>query len=255
MRANTLMSEQRLSSSHALVQPLHVLVLDDDVAVRQQMLMPALRMHGFAVQGVGSIAELHRLTLTRAFDIAVLSIALDGGDDMAAIPQLRTRSDMGIVVLTKSADCEHHTYALRAGADICLVKPVDMDVLAATLQSLARRLTLLASRNLIHGQVVMTRDWRLETRSWRLISPHGKAVLLTSAEQCVVTLLAQEKGRPVPREALIRALARCADEFDPHRLEMMVHRLRRKVLAKTGERLPLLAARGVGYVLSCEMDA
>jgi DNA-binding response OmpR family regulator len=237
------------------MQPLHVVVLEDDAAVRQQMWIPALRMHGFAVQGAASIAELHRLTLTRSFDIAVISIAADGGEAMTAVQQLRARSDIGIVVLTKYADCEQHAYALRAGADICLVKPVDMDVLSATLQSLARRLTQRASGNLIHDRAVTARDWRLETSGWRLISPHGKAVLLTSAEQCVVTLLAQEKGQPVPREALIRALSRRAEDFDPHRLEMMVHRLRRKVLTKTGERLPLLAARGVGYVLSCETDA
>jgi DNA-binding response OmpR family regulator len=38
-------------------------------------------------------------------------------------------------------------------------------------------------------------------------------------------------------------------DFDPHRLEMLVYRLRRKCLQLTGQELPLRAVRGIGYVL------
>ncbi|WP_229720796.1 response regulator transcription factor [Dyella nitratireducens] len=245
------MPEQRLSSAHLFMQHLHVVVLEDDAALRQQILLPALRRHGFAVQGAACAAELYRHMLARSFDIAVLGIGLDHDSGLAVTQHLRGMSEIGIVVLTGDADRERHTYALNAGADICLTKPVDVKVLSATLQSLARRLMRRVSR--VDDHATTAHGWRLDAGGWRLVSPYGKAVALTSSEQCVVTLLAQQKGQPVPRESLIRSLSHRAEEFDPHRLEMMVHRLRRKVLAQTGERLPLLAARGVGYLLSCEI--
>lgn len=248
------MPEQR-SSAHTHVQPLHIVVLEDDTALDQRALPSALRKHGFKALSVGTTTELYRSMRTRPFDIAVLDI--DTGDEgpLAVTQRLRAMSDVGIVVLTGDVDREHHTYILRAGADVCLPKPFDEHVLSATLHSLARRLMSRATRSTIKDDAAVTYGWRLGAGGWRLISPHGKAVMLTSAEQCVVTLLAQERGNPLPRDSLIRALSRRAEEFDPHRLEMLVHRLRKKVQAQTGERLPLLTARGVGYLLSCEMDA
>ena len=249
------MPEQRSSSVHAPLQHLHIVVLEDDVRLRQPALSPALRKHGFAVQAVASEAQLYRHMLARTFDIVVLGTGSDHERGLRMTQQLRAMSDVGIVVLTDDPDREQHTYTLRAGADVCLINPVDERVLSATLQSLARRLTPQASRGRIKDDAAIAYGWRLEAGGWQLVSPHGNAVMLTSAEQCVVTLLAQEKGRPVTRESLIRALSHRTEEFDPHRLDMLVHRLRRKAIDKTGERLPLLTARGVGYLLSCDMDA
>lgn len=243
------------SSVHAHTQPLHIVVLEDDTAPRQQALPSALRKHGFKTQGVASAAELYRCMRAQPFDIAVVDAGADDEGPLAVTQQLRAMSDVGIVVLTGDGHRQHHTCILRAGADVCLTKPIDEQVLSATLQSLARRLMSRVTRGAIENDAAVAAGWRLCAGGWRLISPHGKPVVLTSAEQCVVTLLAQERGKPVSRESLIRALSRRAEDFDPHRLEMMVHRLRKKVQAQTGERLPLLTARGLGYLLSCEMDA
>jgi DNA-binding response OmpR family regulator len=53
----------------------------------------------------------------------------------------------------------------------------------------------------------------------------------------------------VSRDTLISRLTQDIHDFDPHRLEMLIHRLRRKVVSVTNEPLPLDAVRGVGYVL------
>ncbi|HKT29894.1 response regulator transcription factor [Dyella sp.] len=233
--------------------PLHVVVLEDDAALRQKILLPALNMPGFAVQGAASTAELYQHMLMRPFDMVVLGMGPDD-DGVAVTRQLRAMSDIGIVILADDTDRTRHTHALRAGADVCLAKPVDVQMLLAALQSLARRLMPRTSRVLVKDDAAAGHGWRLDAGGWRLVSPHGKAVLLTSAEQCVVNLLARERDQPVSREVLIRALNRRAEEFDPHRLEMLVHRLRRKAQAQTGEHLPLLTARGVGYLLACELD-
>jgi DNA-binding response OmpR family regulator len=52
-----------------------------------------------------------------------------------------------------------------------------------------------------------------------------------------------------PREALIGALTRDVYDFDTHRLDSLIHRLRKKVLNVIGEPLPLNAVHGEGYVL------
>jgi len=56
-------------------------------------------------------------------------------------------------------------------------------------------------------------------------------------------------GEAVSRETLIAALTPDIYDFDPHRLETLIHRLRRKVSSGTREALPLRALHGVGYVM------
>ncbi|WP_052772934.1 helix-turn-helix domain-containing protein [Luteimonas sp. FCS-9] len=92
--------------------------------------------------------------------------------------------------------------------------------------------------------------WRLDARGWNILLPDGRAIELTLAEQQVLRPLARCPGRPVRREALIAGLADDVHTFDPHRLEVLVYRLRRKCRTRTGAELPLRAVRGVGYVLN-----
>jgi DNA-binding response OmpR family regulator len=73
--------------------------------------------------------------------------------------------------------------------------------------------------------------------------------MLSKSERRLLDVMLRRTNEVVSREALIAVLTDDVDAFDPHRLDSMVHRLRRKVLAALGEPLPLNAAHGTGYVL------
>lgn len=247
------MTDHRLPPTYSLLPTIHVAVLEDNTELREDILLPALRDHGFNVLGAATAAELYRHMLSHRFDIVLLDIGLPDEDGLTVARHLRGMSDIGIVMLTGRDGRQHHLSALDHGADFYLVKPVDLDVLAATLHSLARRLTLSASQHVVADNAATT-NWRLEAGGWRLVTPRGKVIALTASEQCLAATLAAENGQPVSRDSLIRALTGNVFEFDPHRLEMMIHRLRRKVFAQTGETLPLTTVRGNGYLLSCATE-
>ena len=215
------------------------------------MLVQGLRKQGLDTHGAGNAAELYRHMLAKPFDIVVLDMHLPDESGLAVTQHLRAISNVGIVVFTDWNNRRHHAEMLHAGADVCLTKPADVATLSATLHSLARRLSTRPSLSAVADDANML-PWRLEDRSWRLVSPRGKFIPLTAAERSVLTMLVSEDGQPVSRESLLHALNRSAQGFDPHRLEMMIHRLRKKALAQTGERLPLLTVRGVGYLLACD---
>jgi DNA-binding response OmpR family regulator len=246
------MHDRRLPSD-ASKSPLRIIVVDNDAGLRQQEWAPALRKHGFDTHDAGTAAELYRHMLVRSFDIVVLDMHLPDENGLAVTQHLRAMSDVGIVVLTEWSDRRHHARMLHAGADICLIKPVEAEMVAATLQSLARRLRLRPSPPTTTGTATMS-EWRLKDGGWRLVSPGGVAIALTAAERSMLTMLVSEDGQPVSRESLLHALNRNAQGFDPHRMEMMIHRLRKKALAQAGERLPLLTVRGLGYLLACDSE-
>lgn len=233
----------------------HVFVLEDHAELRQDVLLPWLRGHGFRVHGGGTAAELYRTMLTQRIDLIVLDIGLPDADGVAVAHHLRSRSDMGIVILSGCEDRQHQLKALKNGADFYLAKPVDLDVLSATLHNLFLRMSSRQDMREAESPTTPPGRWRLADSGWRLVSPRGKTISLTAAEQCVAAILATEGGAPVSRDHLIHALTRNVGDFDSHRLEMMIHRLRRKAFAHTGETLPLVTVRGSGYLFNCDGDA
>jgi DNA-binding response OmpR family regulator len=233
-----------------------VLVLEDDEELRERILLPGLADYGFEATGAGTAADLYRHMLFGQYDIAVLDIGLPGEDGISVARHLRQLSPMGIVMLSGNHGREDHVRALTVGADTYLSKPVDIELLAASLHSLARRLRP-ATRNepATAAPLPPSRgEWRLETQDWCLHTPRNTTMALSSSERCVMQQLFAAAGATVPREALIATLCRDVYNFDPHRLEMLIYRLRRKA-REQGEMLPLVTMRGVGYAFVRDGEA
>ena len=91
-------------------------------------------------------------------------------------------------------------------------------------------------------------DWSLRAGGWELWSPDGRVLALSTAERALLHELLSCPGTPVGREQLIAALTSTPWDFDPHRLEVLMHRLRARVRAATPLALPVRALRGAGYL-------
>lgn len=222
----------------------NVLVVEDDAQLRDHILVPGLKAFGFNAVGVGTAAELYRSIVVERYRLLVLDIALPNEDGFKIVSQLRALSDIGIVVLSALDSTAHRVRGLIEGADVYLSKPVDVEVLAASLHSLSRRVGNAASYELA------ATGWHLESGGWRLVAPNGVIIALSMPERLLLNRLAASTPEPTPRAELIDELATIIPGFDPARLEMLIHRLRQKVTKKSGETLPLLAVRGVGYTLA-----
>ncbi len=225
-----------------------VLVVQSDPSSRDENLISGLRKAGFDAVRVGTAVDAYRCMLARDFSLFVVDAALPDADGLAMVGWLRTATDAGIVVLTEDRRSKDPPIrGLNDGADAYVAKPIDVDVLAATLRSLLRGLRSSRAPRTAGRRLS---NWRLGTAGWDLISPDGKKVQLTQPERLLLGALAASPGQAVARGAIISLLARDAKNFDRHRLEMLVHRLRRKVLSATGETLPLKTVRGIGYALA-----
>ena len=225
---------------------LRVALVEYDQEFRDEILVPVLTAAGFDIEGFGDAAGLHRAMRFDTFDIVVLDIGLPDGNGFDLARDLRRTSPVGIVMLTGRHGDPDRVRGLTLGADAYLPKPVEPALLIATLNSLARRLRMEPAGT------SESAGWQLDARGWHLIAPDGQRVELSQAERTIIGRLAAADGQPVDREALIDDLTHDRDSFDPHRLEMLVHRLRRKCAASTSHPLPLRAIRNQGYLLTLD---
>ncbi|WP_158884737.1 response regulator transcription factor [Rhodanobacter sp. L36] len=222
--------------------PLRVLLLEDDELLRDRVLVPSLKQFGFMVQAIGHASDIEQQMRQLTPDIVVLDVGLPDASGFDVARKLRSEhAGVGIVMLTARGETTDRIRGLSEGADAYLSKPVDIDLLAATLHSLARRLqsTMPAATSA---------RWRLDADGWCLLSPDGQTVALTQLESRVLSPLLQAPNTLVTREALIGAVTTNVHAYDPHRLDSMIHRLRKKVLRVLGRSLPLNAVQGQGYV-------
>lgn len=221
-----------------------VLVVDADSHMCESKLIPGLEHAGFNVVGAGTAAEAYRCMLVRTFSLFALGSNLPDADVPTLARCLRSITDAGIVVMR---DRKSNLSAKHVGeiADAFLDKPIDLKIMVRTLRNLSRRLkpsgkSKIASRP--------TSGWRLETSGWDLVSPNGAMIHLNQTERLLIQVLASSTGKPIDRADIVSRLSPEAADFDRHRLEMLIYRLRRKVSAATLEPLPLKTIRGVGYV-------
>lgn len=230
---------------------LSVAVVEDETDLREEI-CEFLALSGMVARGMGSAEELDDHLLVHACDAVVLDVNLPGEDGFRIARRLGTRDGLGVVMVTSRAALEDRVHGLRTGADAYMVKPVDLQELVATVESVCRRTKRDASAAFpppaVQGPSVedCTGEWRLRRLGWELVGPNGQFVALTAAEHDFLGHLVAAPGLPVSRADLLGAQAP-ADSGDLRKLDAVVRRLRRKVEEEIGLPLPVRAVHGVGY--------
>lgn len=230
------------------VTPSDVLLVEDDAVLRERVLIPRLTEYGFTVSGVETVRELYQSIAISVPTLVVLDVGLPDGDGFASAAWMKKHFPRtGIIMLTGRSGAGDHVHGLQQGADAYLTKPVEPEVLAATLHSVRRRLQPPSSDSI---DDVAHRGWRMDSEGWCLVDPVGARIPLTRTERKLMLRLLSSKGKVVSRESLIKAITDNTHEFDPHRLDSLIHRVRKKVLCSCGKALPLTSVHGEGYVFT-----
>lgn len=227
------------------------LVEDEDV-LRDEMAFQ-LGHHGFQVESFEDAAGFYRYLAIRPRTIAVLDIGLKGEDGLSICRHLRQHDhEMGIVFLTARSLRADRLAGLEAGADAYLVKPVDIDELVLVLRRLALRFerSTPAPPPAPPPAAASVGGWRMASGSGFLQAPNGIRTRISVNEGQLLNVLFRKNGEPCTHVELAVALGLHPDDHDKHRIEVILSRLRSKVLRSTGMALPVVALRGLGYSLS-----
>lgn len=221
-----------------------IYLVDDDDDLREEIL-ETLGDSGFQVEGFADAPSLYKRLERQPCQILILDVGLPGESGFEILGRLGDlRQKMGVIMLTGHGGTQDQVLGLSLGADAYLVKPTDLEIIEASILSLARRLALL---NLAPVQPPEVEGWECISNGWILQAPDGTELPLTPQERLFVQRLFEDPGNAVDRDSLLEALGINDLYGDYHRLDAMVSRLRKKALDRNLT-LPLRALRGHGFI-------
>ncbi|MEW6252596.1 MAG: response regulator transcription factor [Planctomycetota bacterium] len=220
---------------------MRILLVEDDRLLGDG-LAAGLNQAGYAVEwlrdGEAAVAALS----AESFAAVVLDLGLPRRDGLSVLQWLRGRHDATpVLILTARDQLEDKVRGLDLGADDYVLKPFDLDEIAARLRALVRR---------AHGrpEPVLTLGEIELNPAARTVSRAGVLVELTPREFGLLHLLLQKPGRVVTRRTLEEQLYTWNDAVDSNALEVHIHHLRKKL----GGDL-IRTVRGVGYMASAAL--
>jgi DNA-binding response OmpR family regulator len=219
--------------------PTTVLIIEDETDLQQAM-VDYLRLDGFVAEGVGELKAADQWLATHDCDVLLLDLGLPDGDGLAWLlrhPGLRSK---GIIITTARAQSADRVVGAKGGADVYLVKPLQLEELSAVLGNLGRRIR----------PAPAAQAWVLDATRWVLRSPQGLSVKLTLGETRLLGAISGSPGAVVARDRLIERLGENPLSYDPRRLEILVRRLRNKAKTRLCCDLPLETVYGEGYAFT-----
>jgi two-component system OmpR family response regulator len=233
----------------------HVLVVDDDVAVRQ-LVDDYLGQNDFRVSGAADGEELMRALRAQVVDLVLLDLRLPGMDGMALLRQLRTESQIPVIILTGRAEEADRVMGLELGADDYLTKPFSPRELLARIRTVLRRAH---AGQESHGARVCRAyripGWELNLRTRRLTGPAGVEVALSNGEFNLLAALLASANRIVTRDQLIEMSRRYDNEVYDRAIDVQILRLRRKIENNPAEPQIIVTERGAGYRVAVPVEA
>ena len=214
---------------------MRLLLAEDDTMIGEAI-RAGLRKDGFTVDWVHDGEAAETALRTEPFDLLLLDLGLPRKGGLGVLSTLRERDDtLPVIILTARDAVFDRVQGLDAGADDYLVKPFDLDELAARIRALLRRKSGRGAPAVEHLGVVLDPAAHTVLRD-------GEDIAVSPKEFALLQLLMERPGTILSRARIEQRLYGWGQEVESNAVEVHVHGLRRKLGADY-----ILTVRGVGY--------
>jgi two-component system OmpR family response regulator len=236
--------------------PVHVLVVEDDPAMRQ-MVVNYLEDHNMRAVSASGRQEMARLLAVGEPSLVILDVRLGQENGLDLLREIRSRSDVPVIITTGHRRDEiDRVVGLELGADDYMTKPFGLRELLARIRAVLRRREAgcTATRRDAEQGRCRFGGWQLDRRTRRLTDPKGAPVALTKGEYALLIAFLDAPQRPLFREHLLQATRVHEDVLD-RSIDVQVWRLRRKLETDLSAPRVIQTERGIGYVFALAVEA
>lgn len=214
---------------------MRVLLVEDDPMIGASV-QKGLRQDGYAVDWVRTGEAALSALDTNPYEALLLDLGLPGKTGDAVLKTLRAGGNaIPVLIITARDAVSDRVQGLDSGADDYIVKPFDLDELAARIRAVQRRHAGRAERLMRAGPVTLDPGSKRVTVS-------GTEIALSAREIALLEALLDRPGALLSRAQLEERIYGWGEEIESNAVEVYVHALRRKLGADV-----IKTVRGVGY--------
>jgi two-component system, OmpR family, response regulator len=233
----------------------HIIIVDDEAPARE-MVGDYLKMHGFTVTLCDGGKSLRGAIENNVPDLVVLDLNMPEEDGLSIIRDLKSRTNVPVIMLTATARPIDRVVGLELGADDYVAKPCELRELMARIRSVLRRSTPARAAAEAGGTkaakdplVRFGTKW-LDLQAQALRDDEGNEHPLTASEFGLLKVFAANPKRVLSRERLLElANARDSEAFD-RAVDLRIMRIRRKIEIDPTKPSVIRTIRGGGYLFS-----
>jgi len=226
-----------------MTSPLPVVIVVEDEPKIRRFIKMSLETEGY---GVFEAETLQRGLIevgTRHPDMVVLDLGLPDGDGVDFIRDLRTWSDIPIIVLSARTMEGDKVAALDAGADDYLTKPFgSAELLARVRAQLRRRSQVSGSPDAVFVFGTIKVDL-----GKRLVERDGAPLHLSPTEYRLLTCLIAHLDKVLTHRQLLKMVWGPSHAEDSHYVRVYMGSLRKKIEADPSRPRHIITESGVGY--------
>ena len=224
--------------------PAHVLVAEDDRAVRES-LVRALELEGYRVTATANGAECLDAVARAEPDVLLLDVSMPMVDGLTVCRVVRSEGNrLPILMLTARTETSDRVAGLDVGADDYLPKPYDLDELLARLRALLRRAEYAHQDD---APTLDVGDLRMDPAARRVFRG-GREIEMSKTEFDLLELLLENQGIVLDHTTIYERIWNYDFGPDSKNLAVYIGYLRRKTEADGEPRL-VHTVRGVGYTV------
>ena len=183
------------------------------------------------------------LNLTK-YDLLILDLSLPGMDGLEICKEVRSKSDIPIIISSARSDLEDKIVGLELGADDYLPKPYEPKELYARIMSVLRRYKKSHST----AEETSTSALILKEESHTILF-NNAPLTLTPAEYDVLVHLIKKNNCVVSRTELLNSTLSLNEDNESRSLDVLISRIRTKLGESSKEPHLIHSVRGIGYRL------
>lgn len=227
-----------------------ILVVDDERLLRDLMTLSLQRL-GYTVLAAEDGPTALALLAHEQFDLVLLDVVMPQMDGFTVLSEVRSFSDVPVVMLTAMNRHEDIVRGFELGADNYIGKPFHFKEVEARIQAVLRR-----AKHMLGGaafDVATYGDLSIHHEQQRA-ELAGQPVELTPTEFALLHYLAKRGERPTSKVELLQAIWGDNDSKNLNLVELAVRRLRTKIEHDPSQPKRVVTVRGVGYKFVLHTD-
>ena len=230
--------------------PSNLLIVEDEPVARAR-LTAYLEREGYHVFCREDAQDVQKLIHDHNIDLCLIDINLPGKDGLTLTREIRTASDVGIIIVSGEGEQIDRNVGLECGADDYVVKPFDVRELCFRVKNLLWRVKAQHKRNKLKRTF---EGWSIDVDKRELVSPQNRIQTLTAGEISLLLALVANAGKVMTRDQLMHEIRNRKWYPDDRYIDVLVAQIRKKFRKFDPEAAFIRTVRGTGYLFTPEVS-